>query len=111
MPIFIAQGSFSKEAVRGMTEKPEDRTGPVAKLFESLGARLQNWYLTTGEYDWLLIVEAPSHDVVVAAAAAATAGGGVSNIKTCAAFSGPEARAIFENAGRVASGFKSAGRG
>lgn len=109
MPTFIAQGRFTKEAVKGMTQTPEDRTGPVARLFESLGARLQGWYLTTGEYDWLLIVDAPGHDVMVAAAAAATAGGGVGDIKTCAAFSGAEARAIFERAGGVAGGFKSAG--
>ena len=46
----------------------------------------------------------------VAAAAAAQAGGGSSDIKTFAAFTAPEAQAIFENAGRVASTFKSPGR-
>lgn len=109
MPVFIAQGRFTREAVKGMTQRPEDRTGPVAALFEKLGGRLQGWYLTTGEYDWLLIVEAPSHDVVVAAAAVATAGGGVGDIKTFAAFTGAEARTIFERAGGATAGFKSAG--
>ena len=109
MPTFIAQGCWTKEAVQGMTQTPEDRTEAVSKLFESLGGRLLQWYMTTGEYDWLIIVEAPGQDVVTAAAAASLAGGGTSGIRTCAAFSAPEAKAIFESAGRVAGAFKSPG--
>ena len=54
--------------MRGMLQTPEDRTEPVPRLFEGLGAKLIGWYMTSGEYDWLLIVEAPSQDVVVSAA-------------------------------------------
>ncbi len=110
MPTFIAQGRFTGEAVKGMLQTPEDRTEPVAKLFEAMGAKLISWYLTSGEYDWLLIVEAPGPDVVMAAAIVATGGGGVTGIKTSAAFSGPETKTMFEKAGRAASKFKSAGR-
>lgn len=110
MPTFIAQGRFTGEAVRGMLQTPEDRTGPVARLFESLGAKLVGWYMTSGEYDWLLIVEAPSHDVVVSAAVAATAGGGVRDIKTFAAWTGRDSMAVFQKAQSAAPGFKSAGR-
>ena len=59
MPTFIAQGRFTRDSVRGMLQTPEDRTEPVAKLFESLGAKLISWYMTAGDYDWMLIVEAP----------------------------------------------------
>jgi hypothetical protein len=45
----------------------------------------------------------------MSAAAASLAGGGTSGIKVFAAFTAPEARAIFENAGRVASAFKPPG--
>jgi uncharacterized protein with GYD domain len=109
VPTFIAQGCWTKEAVQGMTHNPEDRTEAVSKLFESLGGKLLHWFMTTGEHDWLIIVEAPSQDVVMSAAAASLSGGGTSSIRTCAAFTAPEAKAIFENAGRVASAFKSPG--
>ena len=109
MPIFVAQGCWTKEAVQGMTNSPEDRLEPVAKLFEALGGRLLQWYMTTGDYDWMVIAEAPSQDVVMSAVAASLAGGGTSGIKVFAAFTAPEARAIFENAGRVASAFKPPG--
>ena len=110
MPIFIAQGRFTGEAVRGMLQTPEDRTQPVARLFEDLGARLVGWYMTSGDHDWLLIVETPSQDVVVSAAIAATSGGGVRDIKTIAAWSGQESIAMFQRAQSVAPGFKSARR-
>jgi uncharacterized protein with GYD domain len=109
MPTFIAQGRFTRDAVRGMTSTPEDRTESVAALLDSLGGRMISWYLTSGEYDWMIVAEAPSQDVVVAASIVATGGGGVGDIKTSAAWTGPEARAIFEKAQKAASGFKSAG--
>lgn len=110
MPTYIAQGKFTRDAVRGMLQTPEDRTQPVAKLFESLGGRLISWYMTTGEYHWLLIAEAPNHEVAMAAAVAATGGGGVEDIKTFMALSGPEAMSIFQKAHDAARGFKSAGQ-
>ena len=58
MPTFIAQGRFTADAVKGMMQTPEDRTEPVTKLFQAFGGKLVSWYLTSGEYDWLLIVEA-----------------------------------------------------
>ena len=110
MATFIAQGRFTRDAVKGMLQTPEDRTEPVAKLFEAMGAKLVSWYMTSGEYDWLLIVEAPSQDVVIAAAIVATGGGGVGDIKTLAAFSGAEMKGMFEKASHAVSKFKSAGR-
>ncbi|PVE20607.1 hypothetical protein DC522_31345 [Microvirga sp. KLBC 81] len=84
----------------------------MAKLSESLGAKLISWYMTTGEYDWLLIAEAPNPEAAIAAAMAATGGGGVETIKIFMAFSGPEAVAIFQMAQNAARNlnFKSAGQ-
>ena len=110
MPTFIAQGRFTGEAVRGMVQTPEDRTEPVARLFESLGAKLIGWYMTSGDYDWLLIVEAPNQDLVVSAAVAATSGGSARDIKTFAAWSGRDSMAMFEKARGAATRFKSAGQ-
>jgi uncharacterized protein with GYD domain len=110
MPTYIAQGKFTRDAVRGMLETPEDRTASVAKLFESLGAKLISWYMTTGEYDWLLIAEPPTHENTMAAAIAATGGGGVESIKTFLVLSGPEAMSVFQKAQGAAQKFKSAGQ-
>jgi uncharacterized protein with GYD domain len=110
MPTYLAQGRFTRDAVKGMMERPENRTEAVGRLFESLGGKLVSWHLTSGEYDWLIIAEAPSHDVVVQAAIAASGGGGVHDIKTCAIWDGPAAKELFQKAGGVARQFKSAGQ-
>ena len=110
MPIYIAQGRFSREAVRGMLAAPEDRTKPVSKLFKEAGGKLIGWYLTFGEYDWLLIAEVPNEMTMAAASMAASAGGGVIDIKTTVAFTGPDAVKAFGLANNLAQTFKSAGQ-
>ena len=59
MGIFITQGNYTEQAMKGMIDKPEDRASAVATFFflESVGAKLLQLYVTTGEYDFLLISE------------------------------------------------------
>ena len=40
MPIYISRGCFTSDAVKGMLAKPENREEAVAKLFKSVGGRL-----------------------------------------------------------------------
>ena len=110
MPTFIVQGKFSQPANKGMLQTPEDRSESVSRLMEGLGAKLLSYYMTTGEYDWMVISEAPDADTVLAGCIAAAGGGGVTDLKTIVAWSGAEAKAIFEKAGGAARSFKSAGQ-
>ena len=110
MPLYIAQGRFTRDAVKGMLQTPEDRTESVARLFESLGGRLISWYMTTGDYDWMVVAEAPDAQSSMAASVAALAGGGVTDVKTCLALDGAEAQAVFARAQEAARSFKSAGQ-
>jgi len=110
MPIFISQGRYSQEAMRGMVSTPEDRTEPVSRLVEAAGGRLLAYYVTFGEYDWLIVVEAPDARTVAAAVMTAAAGGGVTDIKTTLAMTGAEAMQAFRTAGDLARSFRSAGQ-
>lgn len=110
MPIFITQGRYSRDAMRGMVTAPEDRTQAVSKLVEAAGGRLLSYYVTFGEYDWLLITEAPDMQSVSAAVIAAAAGGGATDIKTTVAMTGTEAMQAFQQAGDLAKSFRSAGQ-
>ncbi len=55
MAIFITQGNYSESAIKGMVDNPEDRKAAVAGLMESVGAKLVDYYVTTGNYDFLVI--------------------------------------------------------
>ena len=67
MPTYICQGRYSREAIQGMIKSPEDRTQVVTKLMKGVGGKLLSYYVTFGEYDWLLIAEAPDEQAISAA--------------------------------------------
>jgi uncharacterized protein with GYD domain len=111
MPIFISQGRYSQSAIKGMIARPEDRSKAAAKLVRQAGGRLLSHYLTFGEYDFLLVVEAPDESTVAAAVLAAAAGGGITDVRTTLAMSWPDAMKAFETASGLARSFQSAGQG
>ena len=59
MSIYITQGRYTRDAIKGMIVKPEDRADAIARLLSKIGGRLLGYYLTFGEYDFLTIAEAP----------------------------------------------------
>ena len=77
MPIYITQGRYTREAIKGMIVKPEDRADAVARILSKIGGRLLGYYLTFGEYDFLAIAEAPNDVQMAAVLLAAGSGGGV----------------------------------
>ena len=62
MPIYITQGRYTREAIKGMIVRPEDRADAVSRLLSKAGARMMSLYFTFGEYDFLLIAEAPERN-------------------------------------------------
>ena len=59
MPTYISQGRYSREAIQGMIKSPEDRTDAVSKLAQSVGGKLLWYYVTFGDLDRILAIEAP----------------------------------------------------
>ncbi len=109
MPIYITQGRYTREAIKGMIVKPEDRADAVSRLFAKAGGRLISYYVTFGEYDFLSIAEAPSETQVAAVLLAAAAGGGITDLRTTVAMTSTDAKGVFAAAGDLAPGFRSAG--
>jgi uncharacterized protein with GYD domain len=109
MPIYITQGRYTREAIKGMIVKPEDRADAVARLLSKTGGRLLGYYVTFGEYDFLTIAEVPNDVQMAAVLLAAGSGGGVTDLRTTVALTSVEAKGAFAAAGDLAPGFKSAG--
>lgn len=110
MPIFITQGRYTKDAIKGMVAKPEDRNEEVRKLLDRAGCKLLSYYITFGEYDFLIIGEAPDPSAILSVLAVAASGGGVTDVKTTLAVTTAEAKGAFAAAGAAASQFRSAGQ-
>ncbi len=108
MPLFITQGRFTQEAVKGMLAKPEDRAEALAQLAAKAGGKLIAYYMTFGEYDFLIVSEG-SHEAVATSVIVAAASGGATDLKTTLAMTSSEMKNIFVKAQGVAGSFRPAG--
>jgi uncharacterized protein with GYD domain len=111
MVIYITQGRYTPDAVKGMVAKPENRENAIADLMEKAGGKLLAFYFTFGEYDFLSISEAPSEEVMASALIAGAASGGISHLRTMVAVTSKDAKKAFKSAGALSKSFKPPGRG
>jgi uncharacterized protein with GYD domain len=109
MPIFITQGRYTREAIKGMIIRPEDRADALGRMLSKVGGRLIGYYMTFGEYDFLTIAEAPSETQMAAVLLAAGSSGGVSDLRTTLAMTSVEAKGAFAAASDLAPGYKAPG--
>ncbi|WP_171235453.1 GYD domain-containing protein [Ruegeria sp. HKCCA6837] len=105
MPIFITYASYSQAGVKGMLQKPENRTGPVKTLLEKVGGRLLSFYMTTGGNDVVVISEAPDGTDAVAVGMAVAASGAVTSVETVRAWTADEFVSITEKAARLTGAY------
>ncbi len=82
MPYYLVQLSYTKEAVRTLVENPQNRIEAVRPAFEELGVTIREAFLAFGEYDVVLLTEAPDNVRAAAIAMAAVAGGGLADYTT-----------------------------
>ncbi len=63
MPIYISQVTLTMEGVQSI-KGAADRIEENRKLWEDCGGKLLHWYVVLGDYDYLLITEAPDEKVM-----------------------------------------------
>ena len=92
-----------------MVAAPEDRAEAVGRLIAGVGGKLIAYYLTSGDYDILLIFDGPSYEDVVPALIIAAAGGAVADLKTVTALTSSEMKSAFAKAGAIAANYRAPG--
>ena len=110
MPLFITYASYSHSGVKGMVDKPSDRTAVIKALVEKAGGKFVAMYFTTGSNDVVLITEAPDGSDAVATGMAVAASGSLSRIETVRAWTPSEFKGIAEKAAKVASAYTPPGK-
>jgi uncharacterized protein with GYD domain len=110
MALFITQGRYSSDAVKGLIAKPEDRAEEVGKLIAAAGGKLQSFYYTLGEYDFLIIAEGPNEKDVVSSLLVAAANGTVTDLRTSIAIGTADMKQCFAKAGTIAAKFRPPGK-
>jgi uncharacterized protein with GYD domain len=109
MPIFITQGRFTREYIKGGLARPEDREAAISRICEQVGGKLLNLYFTLGQNDFLVISEMPDAQTASMLSLVASGGGGIENAMTAQAFTSAEAKSVFERAGSIAGSYKPMG--
>jgi uncharacterized protein with GYD domain len=109
MAIFVTQGRFTREYLRGGLAKPEDRQAAISRLCEQAGGKLLNLYFTLGQHDFILISDMPDAQTASIISLVAGGGGGIRDTVTTQAFTTAEAKDLFERAGKIAGSYKPMG--
>lgn len=105
MPLFITYASYSHAGVKGLVNKPADRSAAVKAVVEKAGGKVVALYNTTGSNDVVLVSELPDGSDAVAVGMAVAASGAISKVETVRAWTPSEFKTISEKAARVASAY------
>ncbi len=82
MALYMTQFSYTGEAWTTLAKQPADRRAGLRTLFERLGGQLVELYYSFGDYDGVVLFEAPDDAAAVAALVAALGPGHIKTIKT-----------------------------
>jgi uncharacterized protein with GYD domain len=101
MALYMIQGTYTAEAWATMTKNPQDRSIPIRELAQKLGGRLVDIYYCFGEYDVVVLVEAPDDVTASAIVLAAISPGHLKAIKTTKLLTVEETMEAMRKAGSV----------
>ncbi len=94
MPTYITLANLTDQGIRTMKDLSR-RLQNADQTFEAMGAKIIEVYLAMGEYDYVVIAEAPD-DETIARVALAIAGQGNVRTRTFRVFTRSEALKLIE---------------
>lgn len=108
MALYIVTGNYTAAAMKGMMASPSDREEAARSVVEAAGGKVQAYYLTSGETDFLIVTEANDAKDILPALMVTGGSGTVSNLKTVMAFTSADFTAAQKKAGEIAGKYKAA---
>ena len=106
---YLYQLSYTSESLAAMVREPQDRLETAARpVLEAIGGRLLGGGFSFGEYDVVLLFEAPDDESAAAVALAVGAGGTIKSAQTTKLLSGDQWLSSLGQAGAVAKAYKPA---
>ncbi len=93
MPTYIALFKWTPQGLQNVKQSPS-RLDAARKGFEAAGVRMKDFYMVTGQYDMVAVVEAPDDAALAKAILSSTSQGNITS-ETCRAFTEDEYRRII----------------
>jgi uncharacterized protein with GYD domain len=103
---------YTDQAIKAMTDNPTDRVAVVSKLYEVYGVKLEAAYAFPmgGEFDGLVILQAPNDSAIEAIQLVTRAGGAIAKTVVVPVIAANEFRALMETAKQGAASYAPPGR-
>ena len=108
MPLYLYQAAYTPESLAAQISDPKDRVEVVRPAFEAVGGKILAAGYPFGEYDVLVVLEAPDDTAAAALALAVGAGGAVKAAKTTRLLNGQEWVASLQKAQSAGAHYKPA---
>jgi uncharacterized protein with GYD domain len=108
MPMYLYQAAYTAESLAAQIKDPKDRLEVVKPVFEAAGGKLVVGGYPFGEYDVLVIYEAPDDTAAASIAVAVASGGAVRSARTTRLLSGQEWMSALRGAQKVSPTYKPA---
>ena len=101
MSHYMFQFTYTPEAWAALTKNPQDRTETVRALVEQHGGSLLAFYYCFGEYDGVILFEAPDDLAAAAASVAGVSAGHLKVNRTIKLLTAQEGVEVMRRAGGV----------
>ena len=101
MTKYLIQETVTSQAVAATMKNPEDRTEAIRPIFESVGGKLEHYYVAYSENTVYLLAEIPDQESLATIIWAFQAGGGPMSIKATALMTMTEAVDVLKKAGTL----------
>jgi uncharacterized protein with GYD domain len=93
MATYMVMSKWTSQGLQNLKQSPA-RLDAARKAYESVGIKMSHFWIVTGQYDMIAILEAPD-DAAVAKAILTSASQGSFTTETCRAFTEDEYRKII----------------
>jgi uncharacterized protein with GYD domain len=100
MPTYLSRFSYTPEATKALVHSPQDRAKSAAESAAALGVEVKGFWYALGEFDGVLLAEAPNNAAMAALAMLVGQSGTLSRFETTALLDMSEA----QDAMRAAAG-------
>jgi uncharacterized protein with GYD domain len=97
MAMFVVLGKLTTQGAKSLPDLRKFAEGNQERG-SRLGAKVHGWYLTQGQYDFVVLAEAPDAETMLASSAGAGATGNV-HTETLRAFTLDEAEQVLKKLG------------
>jgi uncharacterized protein with GYD domain len=101
MPLYMVQASYAPQAIAALVKSPQDRTEAIRSLAEGAGGQVRDVFFSQGDYDVVVLYEAPDAEAANAVALASIAAGHLRAFKTTPLFTGAEIMGAMRRAGQL----------